>query len=180
MFSIIMRRSIISFSLLLLLFAILLAACTESISSIDAPGLDDFVSDPTFSSKLELLATTSPYPPPVDWLDEPIKRSLPEGGLLNTGPVIIDGAEVVPLEDSPSGYGLRLMGTLPTPCHNLVYNESPPDEQEQIFIEVFSVTKPGENCIQIIEVFDVTFPLDVYIAGEHTVWVNGEQAVETQ
>jgi len=180
MFSNIMRRSIISFSLLFGLVAILLAACTGSISSTDVPGLDDFVIDPPFSSKLELIATMSPYPPPVDWLDEPIERLLPEDVFMNRGPVIIDGAQVVPLEDSPSGYGLRLMGTLPTPCHDLVYNESPPDGQQQILIEVFSVTQPGENCIQIIEVFDVTFPLDVYIAGEHTVWVNGEQAVENQ
>ena len=114
-------------------------------------------------------STEDQYPPPIEKVG-------PVDGNLNPDSVIIDGNQVIPFEEAPSGYGVRVMGTMPTPCHRILVDEAEPDEQDQIFIDLYAVSKPDEICIQVIEVFDITIPLEVFDPDLHTVWVNGEKA----
>jgi len=111
-----------------------------------------------------------------DQYPSPIEKVGPVDGNLDPDSVVIDGSQVILFEEAPSGYGVRVMGTMPTPCHRILVDEAEPDEQDQIFIDLYAVSKPDEICIQVIEVFDITIPLEEYGPDIHTVWVNGEKA----
>ena len=130
-----------------------------------------------------------PYPPAVDRDDVP--RSLPgkidkiptpevigdnEGIPGNRSNVTIDGSEVVEMKESPSGYGLRIVGTMPTPCHELHADVQGPDVDGKINVAVYSTVEPGIICIQSIGSFDETFALETYEPTQHVVLVNGEPA----
>jgi hypothetical protein len=126
----------------------------------------------------ELFQT--PYPVEDIKLPEPLRRELPGGKLFSIDNVFIDSKEIVEMKDAPSGYGLRLVGTMPTPCHRLIVDIPEPNELGHIYAEAYATAKPGEVCIQIIEEFDFTQPLEVYDPDTNTIWVNGEQGFENQ
>jgi len=54
----------------------------------------------------------------------------------------------------------------------------PPDEENQINIEVYSVADPSRMCTQVLEPFLAEVPLENLEGGQYTVMVNGEQAGE--
>ena len=103
-----------------------------------------------------------PYPPQVEWLEEPIVGQPVPIEIIPTSPVFIDIAEIVVFEESVSGYGLRIVGTKPTPCHYLEIDFSEPDHKGQITISVYSTTDPGEVCVQMIEQFDITKAIEPF------------------
>jgi len=73
---------------------------------------------------------------------------------------------------------LNVAGALPTPCHELRVEISDPDEQNRIYIEVYSVSEPDKICVQVLEPFDESIPLEGFPSGEYSVWVNGEEVGE--
>ncbi|MGB6422595.1 MAG: hypothetical protein WBF05_12225, partial [Anaerolineales bacterium] len=75
-------------------------------------------------------------------------------------------------------FELLVEGALPTPCHELRVEISDPDEQNRIYVEVYSLSKPGEICVQVLESFDENVPLKGFPSGEYSVWVNGEEVGE--
>jgi hypothetical protein len=70
---------------------------------------------------------------------------------------------------------LLIGGALPTPCHELRVEILDPDEQNRIYVEVYSLSEPGEICVQVLESFDESVPLKGFPSGEYSVWVNGEE-----
>jgi len=115
-----------------------------------------------------------PYPSVIDRLGTPISVQLPPGRKFPSSPVTIDGARVVELEGSRSGYGLRITGTMPTPCHELRVEFSDPDEKDQIQVLVYAVSDPGQVCIQVLESFDVTIAIDPYDPALNRLEINKE------
>ena len=160
------KQTFINAVIVLSLAVILISACAGGTTS---PGNRVDEGDESAPSKVDSVSTLFPYPPPLEKVG-------PVDGNLNPDSVIIDGSQVVPFDDSPSGYGVRIMGTIPTPCHRILVDEDEPDDQDQIFIDLYAVSNPDEICIQVIEVFDITIPLEVYDPDVHTIWVNGEKA----
>lgn len=97
---------------------------------------------------------------------------------LLRGEVYLDSTELLTLESFPLQFMLSLKGSLPTPCHQLRVAVSPPDPENIIRVDVYSVTDPDTICIQILQTFEVNFPLGSYPTGHYTVWVNGKQVTE--
>ncbi len=69
---------------------------------------------------------------------------------------------------------LSLAGTLPTPCHELAVDISPPDDQNRIRVAVYSLVDPDVICIQVLEGFSETVPLTGLSAGSYTVEIDGQ------
>ena len=75
---------------------------------------------------------------------------------------------------------LQLKGELPTPCNKLRIATNPPDTDNKVVVDVYSVVNPAEICIQVLAPFEVAFPLGSYNAGKYSLWVNGEMIAEFQ
>lgn len=99
---------------------------------------------------------------------------------LTRGAAFVDFKEVLTLESFPLQFLLHLTGSLPTPCNQLRVAVSPPDAENKILVDVYSVSNPDKICTQVIEPFDVSIPLGSFPEGTYTLWVNGEMAAEFQ
>jgi hypothetical protein len=75
-------------------------------------------------------------------------------------------------------FTLALKGSLPTPCHALRVAVSPPDPQNKVDVDVYSVVDPNSICSQVVEPFEENFPLGSFPDGNYTLWVNGEKIAE--
>jgi hypothetical protein len=91
---------------------------------------------------------------------------------LTRGDVLIDESEIVLLESYPVQVKLQLVGNLPTPCHILRAVVSPPDKNNHIQVEVYSLSDPEQMCTQVLEPFTASLPLGNYTKGAFKVWVN--------
>ena len=95
---------------------------------------------------------------------------------LQSGEAFVSQMDILVAESYPPQYTLILKGTLPTPCHQLRVEVAPPDSQDQIQVNVYSVVDPTAICVQVLEPFEAAVPLDGETAGTYTVIVNGEEA----
>jgi hypothetical protein len=97
---------------------------------------------------------------------------------LVRGNAFVDSAELLTMESSPLQFMLALKGSLPTPCNQLRVDVSPPDSENKIVVDVYSVVKADEICAQVVELFEENVPLGSFPAGHYTLWVNGELVTE--
>jgi hypothetical protein len=144
----------LTFTLLALLLT--LSACA---GSMEEPANND-----------EPVSSESPSIPPT----EPL-LSLDS---FERGPVYLDSADLLRMESFPVQFMLSLTGNLPTPCHQLQVVASPPDADNRVMVEVYSVVDPGVMCAQVLAPFEVNHPLGSFPEGKYTLWVNGEMVVE--
>ena len=93
-------------------------------------------------------------------------------------PVFIEEQGLLIRESFPPQIALSLSGNLPTPCHQLHANVTPPDAENKIIIDVYSVTDPTLICTQVLSPFTETVELGTYPSGHYAVWVNGALAGE--
>lgn len=137
-------------SLLLGLLCLLISACGGSKLTDDT------------ENKASPFETPRPWEPRIG--DENLIR----------GEVFLDEAQIIFQEDDPQPPILRLTGALPTPCHQLRVIIPEPDNQDQIRIEVYSLTDPEEICIQVLETFEASIPFEGDLSAEYEVLVEGE------
>lgn len=78
------------------------------------------------------------------------------------------------MESYPIQVMLTLQGSLPTPCNQLRVIAKPPDEQNRILVEVYSVIDPKKVCVQVLEPFEANIGLGSFPPGHYSVWANGE------
>ncbi len=97
---------------------------------------------------------------------------------LIRGEAFVNESSILVLESFPPQFMLSIEGALPTPCHELRVEILDPDEQDRIYVEVYSLSEPGEICVQVLEAFDESVPLKGFPSGEYSVWVNGEEVGE--
>ena len=177
----------------LVLCTFLLAACGQPTSSPPpSTGSQSPVSPPVPETDipLDLLPTketpvvtlptlepgTTKQPPS----DEPVLpfNPKPEDAMLERSTVHLDYIGLLILESYPVQINLELQGYLPTPCHNMRVSILPPDQENRINIEVYSVVDPAMMCIQVIKEFETFVPLGSFSTGRYSVYVNGELAGE--
>jgi hypothetical protein len=101
-----------------------------------------------------------------------------DDGNLTRGNVYIDRSELLIMESYPVQIALVLQGSLPTPCNQLRVIAKPPDEQNRIQVEVYSVVDPQQICVQVLEPFEANIGLGSFPTGHYSVWVNGEMIGE--
>jgi len=97
---------------------------------------------------------------------------------LTCGNVFIENSDLLIMESYPVQIMLVLKGELPTPCNRLRVITNPPDEENQIRVEVYSVIDPDQMCAQVLEPFEANIGLGSFPSGHNTVWVNGESIGE--
>ncbi len=97
---------------------------------------------------------------------------------LARGNAFIDSADILIMESNPPQFAVVLKGGLPTPCNELRVVYNPPNAENKIELEVYSVVDPGAICAQVVQPFEQNISLGSFSSGHYTVWVNGEQVAE--
>lgn len=166
----------------------LLAACSQPIESPPNGGSEPPMQIlPTETDlPLDLLPTKAPPAvtlptldpgatkmPPIDMPTSPLAPQ-PEDSGLERATVNLDYVNLLILESYPVQINIELQGYLPTPCHNLRVTFLPPDAQNRIYGEVYTVVDPTMMCIQVIKEFETTISLGSFPTGHYQVYVNGE------
>lgn len=96
------------------------------------------------------------------------------------GNVYINKIDILIMESYPIQVALSIDGELPTPCNHFVSSISDPNNKNEIHVELYSVSDPKEDCIQVLEPISVNVPIHMDGApdGTYTIWVNGENIGE--
>lgn len=148
--------------LIITLFALSVAACAP----VTPPPDTAVTSPPGVDLTPQLPPATSPFSP------------LPGDSNLERGNVFVSKSDLLIRESYPVQIALVLGGELPSPCHQLRVSVNPPDTENKIFIEVYTVYNPNTNCIQVLKPFEETVELGTFPNGHYTVWVNETQVGE--
>jgi len=116
---------------------------------------------PTNSIPFIITAADNPYEPK------------PEDINMQIGGVVLTSVGLTEQTDStPVRVKLNLLGSLPRACNELRMEVADPNEQYQIFVEVYSLVNPNVECENVFQQFEATVLLGVYSSGRYTVWVN--------
>jgi hypothetical protein len=150
-----------------LLTATFLSACNgvQTVQT-DNPSYPNEPSYPNAASYPNEPVTANPMPQPY--------APQPGDTALTRGVVYLDSEEIMVMESYPVQIMLVLEGSLPTPCNQLRVSANPPDEQNRIQVEVYSVIDPAKICAQVLEPFDANVGLGSFPSGHYLVIVNGK------
>jgi hypothetical protein len=97
-----------------------------------------------------------------------------DGPNANRESIFIEEKGLLIRESFPPQIALGLSGNLPTPCHQLQADIDPPDAENKINIDVYSVADPAKLCTQVLQPFSETLELGTFPSGHYSVWLNGE------
>jgi hypothetical protein len=88
--------------------------------------------------------------------------------------VYIDSADLLIMESYPVQVALHIVGNLPTPCHEILFEVAGSDEQNRIFVTAWSEADPAAICAQVLQPFDesVSIPMGGAADGTYSVWLN--------
>lgn len=112
--------------------------------------------------------------------EPPVNPLAPKPGdaKLTRGNIFIQEFGLLIRESFPPQISLSSSGDLPTPCHELRAVINPPDTDNKIFVDAYSVVDPDMVCIQVLKPFQESIDLGTFPSGHYTVWLNGEMAGE--
>jgi hypothetical protein len=68
---------------------------------------------------------------------------------------------------------VRVVGQLPTPCHELKWSVGTPDPSRHIAIDVFSEVEADALCSQVTKPFDQVIDVGTVGGGDYQAMVNG-------
>ncbi len=163
-----------------ILFLSLLAACAPEIIPTPLATVPAAPPTPT-PAQGAYPAPTSPQgvTQPKDATSNP--SLLPTGtGEANMirAKAFVDESDLISPKSSSEQFVLHVSGSLPTPCNQLQTSLKPPDEQNRIQVEVYSLLPPDKICAQVLVPFDTNIPLGSLKSGKYTVILNGAQVSE--
>lgn len=153
-----MRRIILIFC------AILIASCAPQAQATNGP--DTAVTSPPEGTMTTNEPAESPFSPQPGDQD------------LTRGNVYLNEASLLIRESYPPQIALSISGDLPTPCNQLRVNVAPPDTENRIDVELYSVIDPDKACVQVLEPFEELIELGTFPTGHYSVWINGEMVGE--
>ena len=105
---------------------------------------------------------------------------MPEDAGFTRGEVFIESAQLLTLESFPVQFMLSLKVSLPTPCHELRIAVSPPDAENKVNVEVYSIVNPDVVCVQVLAPFEVNYALGSFPVGTYSLWANGVKVADFQ
>ncbi|MCE1253640.1 MAG: hypothetical protein LWX83_08850 [Anaerolineae bacterium] len=73
---------------------------------------------------------------------------------------------------------IQFQGSLPTPCHKLIFSVDPINAQHQIVIKVLSAANLKQVCSNALQPFDQSIQLTDIPSGSYSVWVSGSKLGE--
>lgn len=152
--------------LLAALFVMLLSACQGTPASTQAPTTAPANPDAqTSGGAYPSINTIIPYP--VSETD----------ANLNRGEFNLTKVEMKPSPTTPALTDIWVTGELPTSCNMLRVTAAPPDANNKIVIDVYTVAEKDAACAQAVMPFEgVVASLGGYSAGTYTIEVNGKSA----
>lgn len=74
---------------------------------------------------------------------------------------------------SPPRAVLALVGYMPSVCNELRVEINPPDEEYNVYVEVYSLIDTDIQCDNVFQQFETSILLGTYSPGRYLVWVNG-------
>jgi hypothetical protein len=74
---------------------------------------------------------------------------------------------------SPPRSVLSLVGYMPSVCNELRVDIGAPDEDYNVFIEVYSLIDPNIQCDNVFQQFETSILLGTYSPGRYSVYING-------
>lgn len=148
----------------LMIIACIISACVQASPPVSADPDQPVSATPGETS----AGTEMPQP----WEPKPSDVNLQKGD------VFIEEEDLLVLESFPPQFRLLLKGTTPTPCHQLRVKVNQPSNDLQIRVEAYSLSKPDEICVQVLEQFEVNVPIQDLPAGTYAVIVNGNPVGE--
>jgi hypothetical protein len=154
---------------IMLLLMVFVSACAAQPGTPDEPGSpppDTAVTSPPVNEIPPEGPHVNPFSPK------------PSDEQLSRGDVFISEKSLVIRESYPPQISLSLKGELPTPCHELRAEVAPPDAENKIQIEAYSVVDPNAVCTQVVEPLEESIDLGTFPPGHYSIWVNGEVAGE--
>jgi hypothetical protein len=86
--------------------------------------------------------------------------------------VDFDSTQIIVKESDPMQVELIISGDLPTPCHELKWEISVPDENKAIHITVYSEIDIDENCAEMLESFEQRISLGEFENTGYLIWIN--------
>jgi hypothetical protein len=101
---------------------------------------------------------------------------LPSAG--DPGPVYVDSVDILCLESFPVQVHLVVRGSLPTPCHEAIFEVQ--DLGDVIDVRLWSLADADAICIQALEPFELVIPLGSYESADIPVSLNGEPVGRVQ
>jgi hypothetical protein len=178
---------------LLIAVTLLLAGCVTQTATQAPEPTPDGASQPAYPGP-EVVTPEEPsaYPGPSDPDPGaypgvqpvlPMPTYVPPSSSESTGggdedkqPVYLelDQSELLLMESYPVQVAMILRGNLPDPCHELRYIVSPPDFENKVRVEVYSIRGEAEMCAAVLEPFESRIDLGSFAGGHFSVYVNGE------
>jgi hypothetical protein len=110
---------------------------------------------------------------PVDSTTPTTSTTAPPEIPDDAGPVFVDTTDILLMESFPVQVALHVTGSLPTPCHQPVWEVE--DDGSTIAVRLASVIEPDVICAQVLEPFDVSIPLGDFESGTRVVTLNGDE-----
>lgn len=168
-----MRKSIL---LCLVVLSLIVAACAAPTQAPDSNGNESVVTETEIPPVNLPITEGGAYPAPGTtgggYPGPGGEAVLEEDGMMR-GEIFMAGAAVQVKESMPVQVELLISGNLPTPCHQIKYKISQPDAENQIMVELYSVSDPDTMCTQVLQPFEETISLGEYASGKYSVWLNG-------
>jgi hypothetical protein len=112
----------------------------------------------------------SDYPSPVD---DPYAPQ-PGDDALKRAEFQLDksATKILQAESFPLQFTIALKGFLPTACHQLRVVINPPDDNNKIVVEVYTLADPNKVCAEMTKSFEGSIPLGSFDKGHYTVFIN--------
>jgi len=110
------------------------------------------------------------------WLAYP---PVPGDEVLERGNFFVDAITVLPDPAVPGQVDLYVEGSLPTPCNQPRFIVNPPDAENRINIELYSLVSTQMACVQVIQPFyEKIGTLTGLSSGAYTVMHEGQKIAE--
>ena len=148
---------------------------TLALISACAPALDAPVTSPPADNS----SNGGIVPPQQNWTP-PESPYAPSKGdeTLQRADVTIDSVDLLIMESYPLQFSVKIVGSLPTPCHQLRVKYDGLDAEDNVRVSVYSVVDPNAVCIQVISPFEIYFPLGSFPSGHYNLIINGSRVAE--
>jgi len=100
----------------------------------------------------------------------------PGDDLLRRGEVFVDleNSRLLTTGTQPTQAIAMLRGNSPAPCNPLRLVVTPSNDNNAINLEVYSLIDPKQNCLAVLQPFEIAILLGTYQGGHYSVYVNGE------
>ncbi len=159
----------------LIVVSLILMSCTGRPTPLALPTESLPSTTPTQNMDQPVSVTPSDMTNPTP---ENVYAPKPGDEKLYRANVLIDEHNLLTLESYPLQFSVSISGSLPDPCHELRVSINPPNAENKITLDVYSVVDPNMICIQVVKAFKATVPLGSFPKGHYTVWLNGEMIGE--